>query len=133
MAAGSVGLWIANPILWLWITARLQSTQARMGPYVLMLIGITFTAIAFAKLLAVLNRLYGRVTGTAPTVRVMLPWRSGLRRGRDLQPGTDERLPVSILDVVMVISVIAALVALLVYLAVVQPTPPGLQPGGSKS
>ena len=32
----------------------------------------------------------------------------------------------------MVISVIVALVALLVYMAVVQPTPPGVDPGGSK-
>ena len=47
-----------------------------------MLLGITFTAIVLAKVLAALNRLYGRVTGTAPTVRVMLPWRSGLRPAR---------------------------------------------------
>jgi hypothetical protein len=133
MALGSVGAWVANPIMWLWITSRLQSTQPSMGPYLLTIAGITATAIAFGKGLAALNRLYGRVSGSDPTVRVIMPWRRSLRGGRSRRRETDGRLPVTVLDVVMVISVTIAVIALIVWFAVVQPTPPGIQPGGSKS
>ena len=132
MALGSVGAWVANPILWLWITARLQSTQPSMGPYLLTIAGITGTAVVFGKGLASLNRLYGRISGTEPTVRVIMPWRRSLRGGRSQKRETDGRLPVSVLDVVMVISVAIAVIGLIVWFAVVQPTPPGLEPGPSK-
>src|SRR3954453_9846312 len=39
MAVGTISVWVVNPLVWLWITSRLQSTQPRMGPYVLMLVG----------------------------------------------------------------------------------------------
>lgn len=132
MALGSVALWIGNPILWLWLTARLQSTQPSMGPYALMLIGITFTAIVLGKILAALNRLYGHVRGTTPTVKVILPWRRSLRGGRSQARETDGRLPVSVLDVVMIVSVAVAGLALLIWFIVVQPAPPGVGPGPFK-
>src|SRR5436190_22866542 len=31
MAVGGLAMWIANPVLWLWLTSRLQSTQPSMG------------------------------------------------------------------------------------------------------
>ena len=132
MALGSVGAWVVNPIVWLWITARLQSTQPSMGPYLLTIAGITATAVGFGKGLAGLNRLYGRVNGTEPTVHVIMPWRRSLRGGRSKKRETDGRLPVTVLDVVMVISVAIAVIALIVWFVVVQPTPPGLEPGPSK-
>ena len=133
MALGSVGAWVVNPIVWLWITARLQSTQPSMGPYLLTLAGITATAICFGKGLAALNRLYGRVNGSEPTVHVILPWRRSLRGGRSQKRETDGRLPVTVLDVVMVISVTIAVIALIAWFVIVQPAPPGLEPGPSKS
>ena len=133
MALGSVALWIGNPILWLWLTARLQSTQPSMGPYALMLVGITFTAVVLGKGLAALNRLYGRVRGTTPTVKVILPWRRSLRGGRSQARETDGRLPVSVLDVVMIVSVAVAGLALLIWFIVVQPAPPGVGPGPFKN
>jgi hypothetical protein len=132
MAVGSVSVWVVNPLLWLWITSRLQSTQARMGPYALMLAGITATAIVGAKLLGRLNRKYGEVTGTTPTVHVIVPWRRSERGGRSQARETDGRLPVSVLDVVMVTSVAIAAVALALWFIVVKPAPPGVGPGGFK-
>jgi hypothetical protein len=127
MAAGSVALWIGDPILWMWITARLQEgTQASMGPYVLAIVGILLTSVAIGKSLAWLNRLYGDVTGTAPTVRIVVPWRRSYRgeSGKD----EDAKLPVSLLDVVMVVSVVLAVLAFVVWFVVVEPAPP--LPGG---
>ena len=132
MALGSVSVWIVNPFVWLWITSKLQSTQVRMGPYALMLAGITVTGIVLAKCLAWLNRQYGEVTGTTPTIRVIVPWRRSVRGGRSQARETDGRLPMSVLDVVMIASVSVAVVALAVWFIVVKPTPPGIGPGGFK-
>jgi hypothetical protein len=132
MAVGSVAVWVGNPMLWLWITARLQSTQARMGPYALMLLGITLTAVVLGKGLSWLNAVYGRVAGTASAITVILPWRRSLRGGRSTARETDGRRPVTVLDVVMVLSVTVAVVALVTWFVIVKPTPPGLEPGPFK-
>ena len=126
MVVGSVTLWIVNPAFWLWLTARLQTTQPSMGPYLLMLVGILATAIACAKLLALLNRRYARVTGDN-TVHIHLPWARGLG-------GEHERrlVQVTVLDVVMVLSVVVASLALIVWFVVANPSPPGFGPGGAK-
>jgi hypothetical protein len=126
MVVGSLALWFGNPYFWLWLTSRLQTTQPSMGPYLLMLLGILATAIACAKVLAMLNRRYAAVMGDN-TVNVHLPWARGLG-------GEHEKklTQVTVLDVVMVISVIVAAVALLAWFIIVKPTPPGVGPGGAK-
>ena len=126
MAVGGLAMWIANPVLWLWITSRLQSgTQASMGPYALLLLGVILTCVAIGKGLSSLNRYYARITGNAPTVRVILPWRRSLRGGRSQNRETDGRMPVSVLDVIMVLSVVLAIVSFSTWYLVVEPTPPG--------
>ena len=134
MLIGSLALWLGDPVLWLWITSRLQSTQASMGPYALMLVGITVTAVVLAKGLARLNRLYARVTGTAPTVKVVVPWRRSMRDAR--HGGSDDedaRVPVGLLEIVMVVAVVIALCALALWFFVVHPAPPlPGGPGGAK-
>ena len=77
MVVGSVTLWVLNPMFWLWVTARLQTTQPSMGPYLLLLLGILAGAIVCAKLLAMLNRRYAAVMGDN-TVNIHLPWARGL-------------------------------------------------------
>jgi hypothetical protein len=126
MVAGSVTLWFLNPMFWLWLTARLQTTQPSMGPYVLMVLGILATAIACAKVLAILNRRYATVMGDN-TVNIHLPWARGLG-------GEHEKklTKVTVLDVVMTISVVVAAIALIAWFVIVKPTPPGVGPGGSK-
>jgi len=134
MLIGALALWVGDPVFWLWITARLESTQASMGPYALMLVGITLTAVAIGKGLSRLNRLYAEVTGTAPTVRIVVPWRRSMRDARH-GGSTDEdtRVPVGLLEVVMVVAVLIALCALAVWFFVVHPAPPlPGGPGGAK-
>jgi hypothetical protein len=135
MALGSVSLWVANPLLWFWLTSHLQSQagQAQMGPYVLLLIGVIFTAVVLGKGLAALNRRYGRLIGAEPTVRIIVPWRRSLRDARHGGREDPGRVPVSILDVVMVLSVMAAVIAFALWYVVTDPTPPNVGgPGPSK-
>src|SRR5689334_12152749 len=136
MLLGALALWIGDPVLWMWITSHLQArTQPSMGPYALMLVGILGTAIVLGKLLSRLNRFYGEVTGTAPTVKIIVPWRRSVRDARHGgSADEDSRVPVSLLDVVMVAAVLIAVIAFAVWFFVVQPTPAGLPggPGGAK-
>ncbi len=107
MALGSVVLWIGSPVGWLWIASQLQtdSKGAGLGPYMVVLIGIAVTAVALAKALQWLNRLYSSVVGADEPVRIVMPWHRGLR-------GENEgKAPRSVLDVVMVISVSIGVVA----------------------
>jgi hypothetical protein len=130
MVLGSVALWIGDPLLWMWITSRLESgTQAKMGPYGLMVLGIILTAVVVGKALQRLNRLYADVTGTSSTVRIPLPWRRSLRDARHGGQDEEAHVPVSLLDVVMVISVVIAVAALVTWFVIVEPAPSFL-PGG---
>lgn len=98
-----------------------------MGPYVLLLIGILVTAIGCGKLLGALDRRYARVVGSN-VVNVHLPWVRGLG-------GEHERRlrPVTVLDVVMIVSVVVAASALVTWFIIVKPAPPGLEGSPSKS
>jgi len=110
MVLGSLMLWIGNPAIWLWLGSRLQSsTQPSLGPYVAVFVGLVISSVATFFLLARLNATYGRVTHTTPAVRVRLPWHRGLRSQNE------GRVPVSVLDVVMAISVGTALIAFAIW------------------
>jgi hypothetical protein len=134
MVAGALSMWIVNPAVWLLITARLQSsTQPTMGPYALMLLGIVLTCVALGKGISAVHRHYERITGTIPTIHLVLPWRRSLRGGRSQMRETDGRLPTNALDVIMVISVVLAVLAFTTWYFVANPTPPNVGgPGPAK-
>jgi hypothetical protein len=134
MMIGGLAMWTANPVFWLWLTAKLESgTSPGMGPYGLMLVGIVGGCVAIGRGLSSLNRRYARLTGSVPTVLVVLPWRRSVGGGRDGRRETDGRLPVSVLDIVMVVSVVVALATFGGWLAITNPTPPNIGgPGPAK-
>jgi hypothetical protein len=128
MVIGSLAIWLGSPFFWLWLTSKLQSgTQATMGPYVLMLVGLVLSSVLIGKGLGLLNRRYAALDPNNGEVRIHLPWHRMLGGEHEVRS-----VPVTILDVIMVISVMVAVLLLVVWFFVVQPTPPGLQPGPAK-
>ncbi len=111
MALGSLVLWIGSPLGWLWIASQMQtdSKGAGLGPYMVVLVGIVVTAVALAKGLQWLNRLYSTVAGVDEPVRIVLPWHRGLRGQNEGRP------PRTVLDVVMVISVSIGVAAFMIW------------------
>jgi hypothetical protein len=110
MAVGSIALWLAIPVGWIYLASKLvKSSQPSMGPYVLVLVGIPVSMVIVGKLLSALNRVYGEITGTAPEIRVRPPWHRSMRDERDA--GT----PRTVLDVVMITSVALALLCFAVW------------------
>jgi hypothetical protein len=106
MILGSLLLWIAIPVGWLWLGSQISSSSQQTGfaPYLLVLVGIGVSMAIVGKLLAGLNRTYGRVSGAPAVMRLRMPWHRSLR-GED-----DSRQPRTVLDVVMVVTVLTALV-----------------------
>lgn len=110
MSLGSLLMWVAVPILWLWIGSRLSTTtQGKIGPYVVVIIGIPVSMAVIAKVLGVLNRTYARMAGTEPTGRITRPWLRSLRGERG------ESHPRTVLDTVMIATVATAVVALAIW------------------
>jgi hypothetical protein len=113
MVLGALAMWIANPILWLWIIAPLQPSPPSMAIYVLLLAGFILTCVAIGKGLSMLNRYYARITGATPTIRRMAPWRSGWSEKRER--ATDRRQPISVLEVIMVSTAALAVVSFVAW------------------
>jgi hypothetical protein len=106
MAIGSVFLWLAIPVGWIYIASHtVKTTQPTLGPYLLVIFGVPISMFAFGKLLYRLNNVYERLTGQASEVRVQLPWHRSMRGERTSGRRT------TVLELVMMISVSVALVA----------------------
>ena len=69
MALGSVSLWVANPLLWFWLTSHLQSQagQPQMGPYVLLVLSVLAAVIAFAAWYLITDPTPPNVGGPGPS------------------------------------------------------------------
>ena len=118
MAIGSVVLWLVVPFGWLYAVSQIyDSSEPKMGSFVMVLVGIPLTMVVVAKLLGRLNRIYGEITNTTPQVRVVLPWHRSMRDERDAG------YPATILDVVMVCSVAFAVLCLLIWFIVAAGNP----------
>jgi len=103
-------LWTVIPLAWIWIGSKLSPTQSpAAGPYAVTFFGIVVSIIIVVWALALLNRVYARLTGT-----------SELSMGpvRLIRSLSDERKPrrrVSVMEAVIVASVLAALIAMAVW------------------
>jgi hypothetical protein len=108
MALGSVAMWLGVPYGWLWVASHVADRQGHLtlGPVMIIVICIPVSMVLCAVLLTRLNDLYYRVTGheleEGPR---QAPWMRSMR---------GERAPKrtrTVLDVVMVLSVLLALIS----------------------
>jgi hypothetical protein len=107
MAAGSIAMWIGLPLGLIWLASAVSdSSEPSLGPYLLILLGLPVGMFAIGKCLGVLDRAHGRITGRLDDAPVRAAWLQSMR---------DERAPRrrrrSVLDTVMIVSVLAALAA----------------------
>jgi hypothetical protein len=110
MVVGSLAVWTVIPIAGLWVASQLSGSNPQLGvvPLLAAAGGIP-TAMAFAiELLARVERLHMRLTGTAPQARVVPAWRRSLGDSRS-------SVRMSVLDRIMVASVVVAGIAMSVW------------------
>jgi hypothetical protein len=111
MAVGSALMWIGMPVGWLWLASHLQrGATPSLGPYMLVAFGLPISMVLIAIWLRSLDRAFARLTGYDPNDRrIPLPWHKSMR---DDRARTRQR---TVLDVVMIISVIVAGAAFAVW------------------
>ena len=104
MAVGSVVMWLGVPVGLVYLASRLaDSPTPSMGPYLLILIGLPVGMVAVGKVLGVLDRYHGRITGLDDGKPQQAAWMKSMRGERERKRRR------SVLDTVMMISVAVAL------------------------
>jgi hypothetical protein len=110
MALGSALMWIGLPLGLVYLASQVaDSAQPSLGPYLIVLLGLPIGMTAIGKGLAVLDRLYGRVTGTMDDRIQRAAWLKSMRGER--QPNRRH----SVLDTVMIVSVATCMVLLAIW------------------
>ena len=109
MAVGSIVMWIGVPLGLIYAASQLAgSSRPSAGPYLLILVGLPIGMAIVGKLLGMLDRLHGRLTGRREE-RHRASW---LRSMRAERTSTREG---GVLDTVMIVSVALAVVAFAVW------------------
>jgi hypothetical protein len=110
MAVGSVVMWIGVPVGLIYLASRLaDSPKPSMGPYLLIIIGLPLGMVAIGKVLGMLDRYHGRITGLDDGKPMQATWMVSMRGERRRKRRR------SVLDTVMMISVGVALVLAAVW------------------
>jgi hypothetical protein len=111
MAVGSVAMWVGLPVGLVYLASQLtDSTQPTMGPYLLILFGLPLGMALIGKGLGKLDRMYAEAGGEVPQ-RYRPGWTRSMRAGRD------EGRKFSVLDRVMMASVLLCFVAMGIWFA----------------
>jgi hypothetical protein len=110
MAITTINVWTGSPLLAVWVGSRVQgSGSASMGGFAAVGLTLVVVSLALVRVLARLEAVYDRITGSQRTVRRHVPW---LRSMRGERPHEDRQArQLSPLDVVLIVTVVVAVVA----------------------
>jgi hypothetical protein len=110
MVLGSLMLWLAVPVAWLWVASHIDdSLQASFRAYAAVAIGVPATMLIMFALLRRLDDAHQRLTGAVETKKLAPAWRRSLSEERDLHA------PTSALDIILAGTAIAAAIALAIW------------------
>jgi hypothetical protein len=118
MLVAAFSLWTVIPFGWIWLGSKVSESQdPSMGPYALVFFGIVVSIICVVLLLAWLNRIYADLVGSTDI---------DAHRLRLIRSLSDERQPMrnwSVMEAVILASVLAAGLAMLVWFFVAAGSP----------
>lgn len=118
MLLAAFSLWTAIPLSWVYIASKVSHTQFPSGgPYIVVIVGILVSVVIMAWLIGRLNSLYIRITGTNQLGPMRPTW---LRSMRDAAPVRDS---VTVVEAVLMSSVMLAALALTVWFFVLAGSP----------
>jgi hypothetical protein len=110
MAFGSVLMWLGLPVGLIYLASRVaDSPKPSMGPYLLIIIGLPLGMVVIGKVLGMLDRYHGRITGLDDGKPMQATWMVSMRGERQRKRRR------SVLDTVMMVSVGVALVLAAVW------------------
>ena len=107
MLIAAFAVWTVIPLGWVYIASKASQTQfPSIGPYLVCVVGIVVTVLADSWLIGRLNDVYVRITGTNRLQATRPAWMKSMR---DAAPA---RSSVTVVEAVMMASVILAAIAL---------------------
>ena len=117
MIVAALSLWTVIPLTWVWIGSMLSEGQApSVGPYMATFAGIVVSILIVSWLLGRLNRLYMRITGSRNVAPIRPTWLKSLR-------DSEEKMNPTVLETVIVTSVILAAVSMGIWFMVAAGSP----------
>lgn len=106
----ALSMWTVIPLIWLWIGSQLAATQfPSLGPYAIVLFGVIVSILFVGWLLGLLNEVYLKLTGVRNVAPIRLGWLKSLRDSEKTQR------PPSVLETVIVSSVLIAAIAMVAW------------------
>ena len=119
MILGAFSMWTLIPFGWIWIGSMVSHTQQPSGgPYMIVFAGIVISICLMAWFLSRLNRVYVRITGSTKLPQRYLPaWKKSLSDERGSPYGP------SVLEAVILISVLLAFVAMAIWFFIAAGSP----------
>ncbi len=118
MLLAAFSLWTAIPLSWVYIASKVSHTQFPSGgPYAVVAVGFIASVLFVAWLIGRLNGLYVRITGTNRLAPIRPAW---LKSMRDTDPAQGQ---VTVVEAVLMGSVILAAVALTIWFFVAAGSP----------
>ncbi len=118
MLLAAFSLWTAIPLSWVYIASKVSHTQFPSGgPYAVVVVGVLASVLVVAWLIGRLNNLYIRITGTNQLGPIRPTW---MRSMRDAAPA---RGSVTVVEAVLMSSVMLAALALTIWFFVLAGSP----------
>jgi hypothetical protein len=118
MLLAAFSLWTAIPLTWVYIASKLSHTQFPSGgPYIVVIVGILVSVLVVGWLIGRLNDLYVRITGTNRLGPMRPTWLRSMRDSTPIQGS------VTVVEAVVMSSVMLAALALTVWFFVLAGSP----------
>ncbi|HMT04896.1 MAG TPA: hypothetical protein PKD76_05070 [Solirubrobacterales bacterium] len=118
MLLAALSLWSVIPLVWLWIGSQFANSQfPSLGPYLIVLFGAIISILIVAWVLGQLNEIYIRLTGARDVGPIRMGWMKSLR---DSEKSGD---PPSLIEVVIIGSVVIAFLSFLAWFFVLAGSP----------
>jgi hypothetical protein len=118
MLLAAFSLWTVIPLTWVYIASKVSHTQFPSGgPYLVVIVGILVSVSIVAWLIGRLNDLYVRITGTNRLNPIRPAWQRSMR---DSLPAPAS---VTVVEAVMMSSVVLAAIALTVWFFLLSGSP----------
>jgi hypothetical protein len=118
MILAALSMWTAIPLGWVWVGSQVSEGQAPSGgPYMVVLIGVVTSILIMSWVIGRLNRAYVHLTGERTVGPIRPRWLKSLRDS-EAPPANP-----TVLEAVIVTSVILAILALTIWFFVAAGSP----------
>ncbi len=118
MVLAALSMWTAIPLGWVWIGSQVSAGQAPSGgPYMVVLFGVVTSILLMSWVLGRLNRVYVHLTGERTVGAIRPRWLKSLRDSEA------PRANPTVLEAVIVTSVVLAILAMTIWFFVAAGSP----------